>query len=94
MSKKISKQLEELFQFRFRYRDLIRQAVSEVVQHKMNKLEAAQYIAKFAHDRISLEDHNRFIEVVEVEVNSLHEGNFARFKIKLSEFFEWQKKWK
>ncbi|NGX60799.1 MAG: hypothetical protein K940chlam9_00269, partial [Chlamydiae bacterium] len=80
--------------FRVRYRDLIRQAVSEIAQHKMNKLEASKYIAKFAHNNISSEDHHRFIEVVEVEVSSLHEGNFARFKIKPSDFFAWQKNWK
>lgn len=28
------------------------------------------------------------------EVSSLHEGNFARFKIRPSEFFEWQIRWK
>jgi hypothetical protein len=80
--------------FRVSYRDLIRQAVSEVVQHKMNKLEASQYIAKFAHNKITSEDRNRFVEVAEVEVSSLHEGNFARFKVKPSDFFECQKKWK
>lgn len=79
--------------FRVRYHDLIRQAVSEVVQHKMNTFEASQYIAKFAHNKIFSDDRNRFIEVAEVEVSSLHEGNFARFKIKPSDFFEWQKKW-
>ncbi len=80
--------------FRVSYRDLIRQAVSEVVQHKMNKIEASQYIARFAHNKISSEDRNRFVEVAEIEVSSLHEGNFARFKIRPSDFFEWQKRWK
>lgn len=79
--------------FRVIYRDLIRQAVFEVVQNKMNKLEAAQYIAAFAHNKIVSEDRSRFVEVTEVEVSSLHEGNFARFKIRPSDFFEWQKKW-
>ncbi|MCH9628061.1 MAG: hypothetical protein S4CHLAM2_17110 [Chlamydiales bacterium] len=79
--------------FRVSYRDLILQAVYKVVQHKMNKHEAAQYIAKFACSRVSDKDRIRFVEVVEVEVSSLHEGNFARFKIRPSDFFEWQKKW-
>jgi len=79
--------------FRVRYRDLIRRAVLEAVQNKMNKLEASQFISKLANENISSEDRNRFIEIVEVEVNSLHEGNFARFRIRPSEFFEWQKEW-
>lgn len=79
--------------FRVRYRNLIRQAVYEVVQQKLNKLEAAQFISKFANENISSADHARFIEIVEIEVSSLHKGNFARFKIRPSEFFEWQKTW-
>lgn len=80
--------------FRIRYRDLIRRAVSEIVQQKMRKFEASNFISKFAHENVSLEDQNRFIEIVEIEVNSLHEGNFARFKIRPREFFAWQHFWK
>lgn len=80
--------------FRIRYRDLIRQAVYEIVRHKMNKLEGSQCIAKLANESVPAEDQKRFIEITEIEVLSLHEGNFARFKIRPSEFFEWQKGWK
>lgn len=80
--------------FRVHYRDLIRQAVCEVVQQKMNKIKASQAIQKFAKENILSTDQNRFIEVVEIEVSSLHEGNFARFRIRPSEFFEWLKSWK
>lgn len=80
--------------FRVHYRDLIRQTVWAVVQNKMDKLKSSQYISKFANENISSEDRNRFIEIVEIEISSLHEGNFARFKIRPSEFFEWQKEWK
>jgi len=80
--------------FRSRYRDLIRRAVCDVVQHKMNKREGSQAIHKFATENVPSADQNRFIAVVEIEVSSLHEGNFARFRIRPSEFFEWQKDWK
>jgi hypothetical protein len=80
--------------FRTRYRDLIREAINEIVQHKMNKIEASQSIAKFAHQKIPNEDRSRFIEIAEIEVSSLHEGNFARFKIRPLDFFEWQKGWR
>lgn len=79
--------------FRVRYRNLIRQTVCEVVQNKMNKLEASQFISNFAEKNIPAEDRNRFIEVTEIEVVSLHEGNFARFKVRPSEFFDWQRGW-
>ncbi len=80
--------------FRTRYRDFIQQSVYTVVQNKMDKLKSSQFISKFAKDNISAEDRNRFIEITEIEVSSLHEGNFARFKIRPSEFFEWQRSWK
>lgn len=80
--------------FRARYRDFIRQAVCTVVQNKMDKLKSSQFISKFANEKVSAEDRNRFVEIAEIEVSSLHEGNFARFKIRPSEFFEWQSSWK
>lgn len=80
--------------FRTRYRDLIREAVCAVVQQKMDKLKGSQFISKFAQDNISTEDQKHFIEIAEIEVSSLHEGNFARFKIRPSEYFEWQLIWK
>jgi hypothetical protein len=80
--------------FRIRYRDFIRQAVCAVVQNNMDKFKGSQFISKFANDNLPAEDRNRFIEVAEIEVSSLHEGNFARFKIRPSEFFEWQSLWK
>ncbi|MBS0623755.1 MAG: Fic family protein [Verrucomicrobia bacterium] len=80
--------------FRTLYRNFIQQAVCTVVQNKMDKLTSAQFISSFAKENISSKDVNRFIEIVEIEVSSLHEGNFARFKIRPSEFFEWQRLWK
>jgi len=80
--------------FRIHYRDLIREGVCDVIQHKMNKMEGSQAIQKLAKENVPLADRNRFIEIAEIEVSSLHEGNFARFRIRPSEFFEWQKYWK
>jgi Fic family protein len=80
--------------FRVRYRDLIQQTVCSVVQNKMDKLKSSQFISKFTNENVSSEDQNRFTEIAEIEINSLHEGNFARFKIRPSEFFEWQSTWK
>lgn len=33
---------------------------------------------------------HRFIEVAESELIGLHEGNFARYKVRPSEFYEWK----
>jgi hypothetical protein len=36
-------------------------------------------------------DRAKFIEVVETELLSLHEGNIARYRIRPSEFVAWKK---
>lgn len=38
-------------------------------------------------------DRAKFIEVVETELLSLHEGNFARYRIRPSEFAAWKVVW-
>ena len=44
-------------------------------------------------DRINAEDCLRFARVVEAELMSLHEGNFARYQIRPSEFVAWRAVW-
>lgn len=80
--------------FRGHYREAIRQVVCAVVQNKMDRLKSAQFISEFAVEHVPAQDRNRFIEITEIEVSSLHEGNFARFKIRPSEFFAWQSSWR
>lgn len=79
--------------FRMHYRDLIRRAIFETVQNKMNKLQAAHFFSKLAKECVPPEDQTHFINNAEIEISSLHEGNFARFKIRPTDFFEWQKRW-
>lgn len=42
---------------------------------------------------ISDADSGRFVEVTEAELTGLHEGNFARYQIRPSEFAAWRKVW-
>ncbi len=39
-------------------------------------------------------DQSRFIEAIETELLSLHEGNFARYRIRPAEFRRWKEVWK
>jgi len=38
-------------------------------------------------------DHDRFIELIETELLSMHEGNFARYRITPGEFEKWKTVW-
>jgi Fic family protein len=79
--------------FRLQYREQIAQLVTEVVHKKMSKPEAVAYIQGFTSRHIQAPDRERFIEVVENQLLSLHEGNIARYRLRSSEFVSWRETW-
>ena len=79
--------------FRMRHRAALRELVAVVVRERMNKREAALRVSAWAHDRIDEEDRQRFSELAERELLALHEGNFARYGIRPSQFAAWQGRW-
>jgi len=89
----VRQSLGEPDSFRLRYREPIARLVSEVVKGVRNKQAAVSLIRNFAEDQIIQGDRNRFIEMVETELMSLHEGNIARYRLKLSEFEKWKENW-
>jgi len=79
---------------RIRHRALILETVANVVRSRMNKAQAVSSIRACADDRIPLEDRARFIEVVETQLISLHEGSIARYQLRPSEFLAWRDVWR
>jgi fido (protein-threonine AMPylation protein) len=79
--------------FRVRYRLLITETVSEVVRARMSKVQAIAFIRSFADEQVPIKDKARFIEVTETQLMSLHEGSIARYRLRPSEFQEWQSVW-
>jgi hypothetical protein len=79
--------------FRFKYSGPLRQLVGEVVRNRMNRKMAAVEITSWAEKNIAAEDRERFREMAETEILGLHEGNFARYQIRPSEFAAWQTAW-
>jgi hypothetical protein len=71
----------------------LREIITEVVRACLNRRNAAARIAAWSSERIDPVDRQLFTEVVETELASLHEGNFARYQIRPSEFAAWQKAW-
>jgi Fic family protein len=80
-------------QFRLKFREELRGAVSEIVQKKLPKGEASKVLGAFASSSIPEVDRARFIEAAETELLGLHEGNFARFRLRPSQFFAWKAVW-
>lgn len=79
--------------FRLKYREIIFKAVAEVVRGKMNKTAANAYIERQATVEVPEEDQARFKEVVATELQTLHEGNIARYRLRPAEHKEWRETW-
>jgi hypothetical protein len=90
----IRQSLGEPDPLRLKYRGQIKEVVAEVVRECMDKRAAARWIAKKAATEIPAHDRNRFIEVVETELSTLHEGNFARYHLRPAEFDKWRQIWR
>jgi len=80
--------------FRMRYRENIASIVAQIVQTGLNKQQAASQIKSYADKQIGAIDVPRFIEIVETELISLHEGSIARYRLRPSEYQQWKVGWK
>jgi len=88
----IQQSLGEPDPFRLKYRLEMRSLISGIVTNGLNVGLASNRIEERARE-LPPEDQNKFIEAVETEVLSLHEGNIARYQIRLSDFEKWQISW-
>jgi Fic family protein len=79
--------------FRFKHSAALKQLVGEIIRGKMNRKAAVAHIASWTEKNISGPERDRFREMAESELLSVHEGNFARYQIRPSEFSEWQTVW-
>ena len=79
--------------FRFKHSAALRQIVGEVVRGRMDRKTAAAHIASWVDKNIPEAERERFRDMAEAELLSLHEGNFARYQIRPSEFAAWEQVW-
>lgn len=79
--------------FRLRYRLQIFDTVADVVRSALDKERAIAFVALQAQRHLPEADRHRFVEVVETELMSLHEGNMARYRLRPSEFDAWRRGW-
>ena len=79
--------------FRLKYQEALREVVQTIVLERLDKKAAFSRIAVWAGKNIEADEQSQFREVAENEVSGLHEGNFARYRIKPSQFKAWQDAW-
>jgi Fic family protein len=79
--------------FRLRYREAIRQVISEVITRALPPPAAKEHLVNFSR-QLPETDRDSFINVVEAELLGLHFGNFARYRVLPSQFEAWIAAWK
>ena len=80
--------------FRMRHREALRALICGVVRERMDMGQAIEHIAAWVEEHVDEPERERFREVAERELLSLHGGNFARYRVTPSEFENWQESWK
>ncbi|HJQ55516.1 MAG TPA: Fic family protein [Vineibacter sp.] len=79
--------------FKMRHRLALRELVAAVVHARMTQRQAAAHVGAWTEANIDAAERERFREIVERDLLGLHEGNYARHKLRLSEFAAWREVW-
>ena len=79
--------------FRLRHRATLREVVGAVIRGRMDKRQAIAHVTRWTQEHIGPEEREQFRETAESELLGLHEGNFARYQIRPSEFEAWREVW-
>lgn len=79
--------------FRMKYREQLLLLVQDIITRMVDRKNIGVFIKQWSKDIVPDSDQELFRQVAEVEILSLHEGNFARYKVRPSEFRDWKSKW-
>lgn len=79
--------------FRIRHRAALIDVIGEVVRGAMDRKQAAVRIRTWTQLHIERRERELFREMAEGELLALHEGSFARYRIRPAEFAAWRRVW-
>ncbi len=74
---------------RLRNREQLSAVVSDIV--RANERVTRDAVLAKARGMVGAEDLDRFVEIARQELENLHEGNIARYRLRLSEYNQWTK---
>jgi len=89
--KVIRQSLGEPDTFKLKYRLPIRQLITSIILNSDSNQNIIDYIRAGA-EAIPKQDREQFIRSVENEITSLHEGNFARYRVSPKEFVRFRER--
>lgn len=79
--------------FRVKYRQAIAAQVAEIIRSRCSRREAVARLRRWAEDSVIEGDRKRFVAAGEQTLAGIHEGNFARYRVRPSEFEAWKSAW-
>ena len=79
--------------FRVRYRQAIADQVAEIIRSRCDRREAVARLRQWAERSVIESDRKRFVAAAEETLAGIHEGNFARYRVRPSEFEAWREMW-
>jgi len=80
--------------FRLRYRKALIDCVGDIIRQvgQGNAIDTREVLTHLAKDLVPENDREHFLKIAKEEIDALHEGNFARYRLRPSEFKDWQKR--
>ena len=80
--------------FRLRYRKALIDCVGEAIRQvgRGNTIDTDEVLLHLAKDLVPESDLEHFLKITKEEIAALHEGNFARYRLRPAEFNDWQKR--
>jgi hypothetical protein len=80
--------------FRLRYRKALIECVGEAIRQvgRGNAVDTGEVLSQLTNDLVPENDREHFLKIAKEEIAALHEGNFARYRLRPVEFKEWQKR--
>ena len=80
--------------FRLRYRQALIDCVSEAIRQVGSGKtdDTGEILSRMGMNLVPENDRDHFFEIAKEEIASLHEGNYARYRLRPSEFQDWWQK--
>jgi len=80
--------------FRIRYRQAIAEQVAEIIRSRCDRRDAVARLRRWAEESVIESDRKRFVSAAEETLAAIHEGNFARYRVRPSEYEAWKAAWR
>jgi len=79
--------------FRLKHREALKTVVGTIVRENYNRDQTLKFLETWSAENNLESERAQFIAAATEEILALHEGNFARYKLRPSQFETWQKIW-